>query len=47
MSAAVASALKLDLGVAGGLATGGAVDYVIGFTDGGLLAGLGADMGKK
>ena len=34
-------------GVAGGLAIGASVDSAIGFSDGGLLSGLGADIGKK
>ena len=34
-------------GVAGGLAVGASVDSAIGFTDGGLLSGIGADIGKK
>ena len=34
-------------GVAGGLAIGTTVDSAIGFSDGGLLSGLGADIGKK
>ena len=34
-------------GTAGGLAVGTSVDSAIGFTDGGLLSGLGADIGKK
>ena len=34
-------------GVAGGLAIGASVDSAIGFSDGGLLTGLGADIGKK
>ena len=34
-------------GAAGGLAIGASVDSAIGFSDGGLLAGLGADIGKK
>ena len=34
-------------GVVGGLATGTTVDYATGFSDGGLLSGLGADIGKK
>merc|ERR1711966_458507 len=34
-------------GVAGGLAVGSTMDSAIGFTDGGLLSGLGADIGKK
>ena len=34
-------------GVAGGLAIGTTVDSAIGFSDGGLLYGLGADIGKK
>ena len=34
-------------GVAGGLAIGASADSVIGFSDGGLLSGLGADIGKK
>ena len=34
-------------GAAGGLAIGASVDSAIGFSDGGLLTGLGADIGKK
>ena len=34
-------------GVAGGLAIGTTVDSAIGFSDGGLLSGLGIDIGKK
>ena len=34
-------------GAAGGLAIGATVDSAIGFSDGGLLSGLGADIGKK
>ena len=34
-------------GVAGGLAIGTTVDSAIGFSDGGLLSGLGTDIGKK
>merc|ERR1711966_56971 len=34
-------------GVAGGLAVGSTMDSAIGFSDGGLLSGLGADIGKK
>ena len=34
-------------GVAGGLAIGASADSAIGFSDGGLLSGLGADIGKK
>ena len=37
----------LDLGVAGGLAIGASADSAIGFADGGLLTGTGADIGKK
>ena len=37
----------LDLGVAGGVATGASADYAIGFSDGGVLIGVGADIGKK
>ena len=37
----------LDLGVAGGLAIGSSADSAIGLSDGGLLTGLGADIGKK
>ena len=36
----------LDLGVAGGVAIGASADSAIGFSDGGLLTGLGADIGK-
>ena len=34
-------------GIAGGLAAGATADSAIGFADGGLLTGLGADIGKK
>ena len=34
-------------GVAGGLAIGASADSAIGFSDGGLLSGLGADLGNK
>ena len=34
-------------GVAGGLAIGTSAVSAIGFADGGLLSGLGADIGKK
>ena len=34
-------------GVAGGLAIGTSADVAIGFSDGGLLSGLGADIGKN
>ena len=34
-------------GAAGGLAIGASADSAIGFADGGLLSGLGADLGKK
>ena len=34
-------------GVAGGLAIGTSADAATGFSDGGLLSGLGADIGKK
>ena len=34
-------------GVAGGLAIGTSADAAIGFSDGGLLSGLGAEVGKK
>ena len=34
-------------GIAGGLATGAAADSATGFPDGGLLIGLGANIGKK
>ena len=37
----------IGAGVAGGLATGASADSAIGFADGGLLTGLGADIGKK
>ena len=37
----------IGAGVAGGLAIGAFADSAIGFADGGLLAGLGADIGKK
>ena len=36
-----------DLGVAGGLAIGASADSAIGFADGGLLTGMGADIGKN
>ena len=34
-------------GVAGGLAIGASADSAIGFSDGGLLSGMGADIGQK
>ena len=34
-------------GVAGGVSIGASADSAIGFSDGGLLIGLGADIGKK
>ena len=34
-------------GAAGGLSTGGTMDSATGFSDGGLLSGLGADIGIK
>ena len=34
-------------GIAGGLATGASADSAIGFSDGGFLIGLGADIGKR
>jgi len=34
-------------GAAGGLAVGTSVDSAIGFSDGGILSGLGADIGKN
>ena len=37
----------VSAGVAGGLSIGAFADSAIGFADGGLLAGLGADIGKK
>ena len=37
----------IGAGVAGGLATGASADSAIGFADGGLLTGLGADICKK
>ena len=37
----------IGTGTAGGLAAGATVDSAIGFSDGGLLSGLGADIGKK
>ena len=37
----------LDLGVAGGLTIGSFADSAIGFADGGVLIGLGADIGKQ
>jgi len=36
-----------DTAIASGLAIGGAMDSAIGFADGGLLIGLGGDVGKK
>ena len=35
------------MGVASGVAIGASADSAIGFSDGGLLIGLGADIGKK
>ena len=37
----------IGAGVSGGLAIGASADSAIGFSDGGLLTGLGADIGKK
>ena len=37
----------LYFGVAGGAIAGGAIDSAIGFSDGGLLTGMGADIGEK
>ena len=37
----------LDLGVAGGVAIGASADSAVWFPDGGVLTGLGADIGKK
>ena len=37
----------IGAGVAGGVAIGARADSAIGFADGGLLTGLGADIGKK
>ena len=37
----------IGAGVASGLAIGTSADSAIGFADGGLLTGLGADIGKK
>ena len=37
----------LDLGVASGVAIGASADSAIGFSDGGVLTGLSADIGKK
>ena len=37
----------LDLGVASGVAIGASADSAIGFSDGGVLTGLGADIGKR
>ena len=34
------------MGVAGGLSIGASADSAIGFADGGLLTGMGADIGK-
>ena len=34
-------------GVAGGVSTGASIDSAIGFSGGGLLIGLGADVGKR
>ena len=38
---------KVTAGAASGLAIGASADGAIGFSDGGLLSGLGADIGKK
>ena len=37
----------IGAGVAGGVAIGASADSVIGFADGGLLTGMGADIGKR
>ena len=37
----------IGAGAAGGLAIGGTMDSATGFSDGGLLTGMGADIGKK
>ena len=37
----------LTAGAAGGLAIGASADSTTGFSDGGLLTGLGADIGQK
>ena len=37
----------VGIGAAGGLAIGASVDSAIGFSDGGLLTGMGGDIGKK
>ena len=37
----------VGIGTAGGLAIGSTMDSAIGFSDGGLLSGLGTDIGKK
>ena len=37
----------IGAGVAGGLATGASADSAFGFSDGGLLTGRGADIGKE
>ena len=37
----------VGVGAAGGLAIGASADSAIGFSDGGILSGLGADIGKK
>ena len=37
----------IGAGVAGGVAIGASADSAIGFADGGLLTGLGADIGKE
>ena len=37
----------IGAGVAGGLAIGASADSAVGFADGGLSTGLGADVGKK
>ena len=37
----------IGAGVAGGLATGASADSAIGFADGGLSTGMGADIGKN
>ena len=38
---------EIGAGVAGGLAIGTSADAATGFSDGGLLFGLGAEVGKK
>ena len=37
----------LDLGIAGGVATGGVLDAAIGLSDRGILSTMGAGIGKK